>query len=91
MIYTFNKQYIAYFEFEMLQRLVNANPESLKQEILKILEEQVGERINPDFITEGGTEICVNCRGDSGVSALTPIMQRKNYVEGVGQHCSQCD
>ena len=90
MIYTSKQPHIVYFEFDMLQRLANAFPESLKQEVLREMEARVGEPVNPDFITENGTEICVACRGDTGVFALTPIGQRKHYVEGVGQHCSRC-
>lgn len=37
-----------------------------------------------------GYEICVNCLSITTVPTSLHIDYRKNYVEGVGQLCSEC-
>lgn len=41
-------------------------------------------------MTDNGNDRCVYCGNDSGVPHGTPIAERKNYVQGGGQLCSNC-
>jgi hypothetical protein len=37
-----------------------------------------------------GTEKCISCGKDTGISVNTHVDFRKGYVEGAGQLCSEC-
>jgi hypothetical protein len=38
-------------------------------------------------VTKRGTEICIKCGSDTGVSASLHIDHRAGYIEGAGQTC----
>ncbi len=42
------------------------------------------------FITAHGTEVCVVCHTDTGVSVREPVENRPHYVSGIGQCCEKC-
>ncbi|MGI9425218.1 MAG: hypothetical protein ACR2PA_18640 [Hyphomicrobiaceae bacterium] len=63
---------------------------SAKDRVLMELETLLGCRPDPRWITDSGTERCVVCHKDTGVSALDDVETRNLYVQGVGQHCSTC-
>lgn len=39
---------------------------------------------------ENTTECCVYCLADTGIPVSTPVRERKHYVIGCGQLCSEC-
>ena len=42
------------------------------------------------FISAKGTELCVVCHKDTGVSVREPTHSRRTFVPGVGQCCEDC-
>ena len=48
--------------------------------------------IDPDSVTDGLTEICVNeeCRKDTGIDVRTNVADRMFHIEGIGQFCNEC-
>ncbi len=61
-----------------------------REEVLSQIEKQTGFRPDPSFISEQGTELCVCCGKDTGISALLHVDERPYYVDSVGQHCKEC-
>lgn len=45
---------------------------------------------NPEFIERVYYDLCVVCKGNTGVRTDTPVEQRAHYVEGCGQLCKKC-
>lgn len=60
--------------------------------LLAMLPPQSDKRVadRKDFTSERGTDLCVVCHRDTGVPTPTPIKNRTNYVQGVGQCCTIC-
>jgi len=44
-----------------------------------------------DFVSENGTDLCVNCLKDTMIPIDTPVDARENYVDGAGQLCEECN
>jgi hypothetical protein len=42
------------------------------------------------LISSRGTELCVVCHTDTGVTVREPVAARQNYVAGIGQCCDGC-
>lgn len=42
------------------------------------------------FVSQAGTDLCVQCGADTGVLTTKDIRQRAYYVEGIGQFCMRC-
>ncbi len=42
-------------------------------------------------VSENGKDLCVMCYKETPYDNDTPIIIRKNYIEGVGQLCKECD
>ncbi len=55
-----------------------------------MLVEVKGVMVDPEYVTEEGNELCVVCKTDTGISVDTHILERYNYIEGVGQCCERC-
>ncbi len=63
---------------------------STKERVLSQVERLTGVRPDSSFISEQGTELCVCCGKDTGISVLKHVDEREYYVDGVGQHCDEC-
>lgn len=46
-------------------------------------------RINKEFVSKDGHDLCVVCKIPTPYKTETPIEQRDNYVEGCGQLCTE--
>jgi len=49
------------------------------------------EKINNDFVSVNGKDICVLCREETPYDVKTPVCEREHYREGCGQLCQECD
>lgn len=46
--------------------------------------------MNTEYISKDGKDLCVSCKTETQYKTETPIVYRKNYVEGAGQLCDSC-